>query len=479
MKNIIKRTGLVLLVAGAQLATVQLVQAQNAIGGGDIANIYKTNCAVCHGANLEGAIGSALNDDNWKYAQDDDARAKVIREGIANTEMPAWDDKLSAEDIRLLVIFMHEQRQLANAEASLKKTQGNNGVFVTEDYSFTLEKIATAKGPLWSMDFMPDGSILSTQVDGLLWRFKDGKRLGPITGIPKVWRNGQGGLLEVQLHPEYKKNGWIYLSYSESVKDGYGMTAVVRGKIKNDKWVDQEEIFHVPVKFHSDMGHHFGSRLVFKDGYLFFGIGDRGYMNQAQDVTRPNGKIHRIHDDGRIPKDNPFHKTKDAYPSVWAYGNRNPQGLDKHPVTGVLWETEHGPRGGDETNIIEPGNNYGWPVITYGMNYNGKPISAITKKEGMEQPKHYWVPSIAVCGIDFYEGGVFPKWKNNLMVGGLASQELHRLVIEGDKVVKDEILMKNQGRVRDVANGPDGYLYVVLNQGADKIGSIYKLVPKK
>ena len=199
----------------------------------------------------------------------------------------------------------------------------------------------------------------------------------------------------------------------------------------------------------------------------------------AQDITRPNGKIHRIHDDGRIPKDNPFVGKPGAYGSIWSYGHRNPQGLALHPTTGELWETEHGPRGGDETNMVRRGLNFGWPVISYGMNYNGTPLTDITAKEGMEQPMHYWVPSIATCGIDFYQGKRFPQWKNNLFVSGMASQELHRLVIENGKVVSDEIVMKNQGRVRDVANGPDGYLYVSLTSGNPGKGSIYRLVPAK
>ena len=452
-------------------------EAQNAIGSGNIASVYSNNCAVCHGAKLEGGIGSALNDDVWQFASNDDERADVIRNGIANTEMPAWGDKLSDLEIRALVILMHEQKQLANSQSILQKTTGKDGIFSTEDYSFSLERVAGGEGMLWSMDFLPDGSIISTQRDGVLWHFKGSERQ-VITGIPKVWQNGQGGLLEVQLHPDYAKNKWIYLTYSESVKPGRGITAIVRGKIKNNEWVEQQEIFHAPVKFHGSKGHHFGSRLVFDNGYLFFGIGDRGEMEQAQDISRPNGKIHRIFDDGRVPKDNPFYNTDKAFKTIWAYGNRNPQGMDKHPLTGELWETEHGPRGGDETNLIKKGKNYGWPVITYGMNYNGQPISSQTHKDGMEQPEHYWVPSIAVCGIDFYEGDVFPKWKYNLIVGGLASEELHRLVIEDNKVVKDEILMKNQGRIRDVANGPDGHIYVILNQGQNKIGSIFKLMKK-
>jgi glucose/arabinose dehydrogenase len=212
---------------------------------------------------------------------------------------------------------------------------------------------------------------------------------------------------------------------------------------------------------------------VFQDGYLFFAIGDRGRKANAQDLSLPNGKIHRIHDDGRVPEDNPFADREDAFPTIWTYGNRNPQGLDQHPQTGGIWESEHGPRGGEEINLIERGNNYGWPVITHGMNYDGTPITEKTAMEGMEQPKLHWTPSIAVCGIDFYEGDIFPDWKNDLFAGGLASEELHRLEIEEGEVVKSSVVMKGAGRVRDVASGPDGYLYLVLN-GPDRI---VRLVP--
>jgi Glucose/sorbosone dehydrogenases len=426
---------------------------------------------------LRGGLGSNLVDKIWKHGASDAEIMANIKQGIAKVGMPAWGKSLSDEEIRGLVIYLHEQEAEAAAADFQTKIDPTNGVFSTDLHKFKLEEVAKGTGTLWSMDFMPDGSILATQKDGKLWRFKDGKRYGPIMATPKVKDDSQGGLLEVQLHPDYAKNGWVYLSYAVDGANGGSMTQVVRGKIKADHWLDQETIFAVPDKYLLKAGYHFGSRFAFQGGYLFFSIGDRGSKEMAQDLTRPNGKIHRIHDDGRIPNDNPFVTTKGAYPSIWSYGHRNPQGLDFDPITGQLWATEHGPRGGDETNIIEPGKNYGWPVITYGMNYDGTPITAETAREGMEQPKHYWVPSIAVCGIDFYTGDKFSKWTNNLIVGSLAKQELHRLVIVDSKVVKDEILMKNQGRIRDVANGPDGYIYVILNpDSGSRQGAIYRLI---
>jgi glucose/arabinose dehydrogenase len=238
--------------------------------------------------------------------------------------------------------------------------------------------------------------------------------------------------------------------------------------------VDQETLYKAPPELYWDDNTHFGSRFLFdREGHLFYSIGDRGHQDDAQDLSLPNGKIHRIHDDGRIPKDNPFVGRPGALPSIWSYGNRNPQGLAWHPVTGELWSSEHGPRGGDELNRIEPGRNYGWPVITYGMNYDGTPITDKTEQDGMEQPVMQWTPSIAVCAIVFYTGDRFPGWKTDLFVTALGGQALRRLVIEGKRVVHEEVLFKGLGRVRDVVNGPDGTLYVVLNDP----GRIVRMVP--
>lgn len=456
--------------------------AQNRIGSGKVSELFNNYCATCHGENLRGGQGSSLIDDIWTYGGSESDIARIIAEGIPETEMIPWKHSLSEQQIRSLVIYIKEQGQIA-ARAALPEDafKPKDGVFNSEKHNFTIEKVGQGDGILWSIEFLPDGTKLVTQRDGVLWSFKDGERTA-IKGTPDVWQHGQGGLLEVQKHPNYAHNGWIYLGYSENVggKDAgkeAGMTAVVRGRIQDGTWVDQEEIYRSPKNLHSSARSHYGVRFVFQDGYLYFGIGDRGRQNQAQDLSRPNGKIHRLHDDGRIPSDNPFIDTPDALPTIWSYGHRNPQGLDAHPETGDIWEVEHGPRGGDETNLIERGLNYGWPVITHGMNYNGTPITEFTEKDGMEQPKHYWLPSIAICGMDFYEGDKFPAWKNNLFVSGMASQELHRLTIENGEVVSDEIVFKNQGRIRDVYSAPDGYLYVLLTEQSPRIGAIYRLKP--
>jgi glucose/arabinose dehydrogenase len=277
----------------------------------------------------------------------------------------------------------------------------------------------------------------------------------------------------VAVHPEYENNGWVYLSYSDPGEDDTAMTAVVRGRIRDGQWVDEETLFRAPAELYLKGRVHFGSRFVFDEkGYLFFSIGERGHQDHAQDVARPNGKVHRIHDDGRVPEDNPFVDRDGAIPSIWSYGHRNPQGLAQDPLTGALYDAEHGPRGGDELNLVQRGRNYGWPVITYGMNYDGTPITDLTAKEGMEQPVTHWTPSLAVCAIDFYVGDPFPGWRHDLFLSSLAAEELVRLELEDGQVVHQEVLFKGIGRVRDVVTGPDGYVYVSLEPGR-----IARLVP--
>jgi glucose/arabinose dehydrogenase len=282
-------------------------------------------------------------------------------------------------------------------------------------------------------------------------------------------------MLDVNIDPDYPQNKWVYLSYSHKLNDkNLAMTRVVRGKIVDHQWTDQQILFEAPHELYKPSRHHYGSRIVFPpDGYLYFSIGERGYQNDAQDITKPNGKIHRINRDGSIPDDNPFVNEPNAIKSIYTYGNRNPQGLSVHPVTGRVWETEHGPRGGDELNLIQKGGNYGWPEVTFGINYNGTPITPFNTMKGMVDPIIHWTPSIAVCGIEFYNGDLFAKWKNHLLVTALAFQEVRIVKIEGEKVTDQEIIIKGMGRVRDAAIGPDGAIYIATN-GPDRI---LRLIP--
>jgi len=486
MGRVTRRTGGEAMVSkwilAAGVATLALAAvAQNRSGTGEVRELYLENCANCHGRDLAGGSGGSLIDDQWKHGSSDAEIAAVIRDGVPDMDMPAWGGALDEKQIRALVILIREEAAAQRTEQVRRELAADGGVFSAGGYRFTLEEVGRADGLLWSIGFLPDASMLVTQRDGVLWHFAGGERRA-ITGTPEVWQHGQGGLLEVGVHPDYAANGWIYLSYSEHAgaeengRDA-GMTAVVRGRIDDGRWTDEQKLFSVDPALHGSSGAHFGSRFVFDDGYLFFGVGDRGRQDLAQDLERPNGKIFRIHDDGRVPADNPFVDVRGALPAIWSYGHRNPQGLDREPSTGMLWESEHGPRGGDEINVVEKGRNYGWPVITYGMNYNGTPITGETHREGMEQPRLYWTPSIAVAGIDFYEGEAFPSWTGKLLAGGLASEELRLLTVAGGAVTADEVILKDQGRIRDVASGPDGLIYLLLNQGDPRQGRIVRLRP--
>ncbi|AOS43849.1 Soluble aldose sugar dehydrogenase YliI precursor [Lacunisphaera limnophila] len=466
------------LCALAVLGLTATLPAQPALNK-DVAKIYAEICANCHGAQLEGGSAPSMLDDQWSSGNGDDASiARIIYDGSLEKGMPAFHSLMSEGDVRAMVIFIREQR--ANHQRSRQAKTVPTGTITTTEHPYRIETVATGLSTPWSIAFLPGDRVLVTEKTGRL-RVIEGGRLLPqaIKGTPAVRDDGQGGLLEVAVHPDYATNGWIYLAYSDPAKNAAGkevsLTMLVRGRIKAGAWVDEEKIWQAPIEFyHPGGGVHYGCRIAFDgQGYLYFSHGERGRGPEAQEIRRPNGKIHRIHDDGRIPADNPFVNTPGAFPTIWTYGNRNPQGLDFDPRTGILWETEHGPRGGDELNIVRRGANYGWNTITFGMNYDGSPITAETAREGMEQPVTYWVPSIAVCGIDFYEGTLFPKWTGNLFVSSLAQQELRRLVIDGDKVVSQEVILKGIGRLRDVQCAPDGSIYVAVNDP----GAIIRLVP--
>ncbi|SNR67561.1 Glucose/arabinose dehydrogenase, beta-propeller fold [Maribacter sedimenticola] len=326
----------------------------------------------------------------------------------------------------------------------------------------------------WGFAFLPDKSILITEKSGKLIHFKDGKK-SMIGNVPDVYQRGQGGLLDIALHPNYDKNGWIYITLASASGDEKGgNTALMRAKLSNDKLTDVEQLYKaVP---NTTKGQHFGSRIAFdNEGYLYFSIGERGDRDiNPQDIKRDGGKIYRLHDDGRIPADNPFIGVDGAKTAIYSYGHRNPQGLIKHPVTGEIWDNEHGPRGGDEINIIKKGANYGWPLATYGINYSGTPITDQKSISGMENPVHYWVPSIAPSGMAYVTSNKYKGWKGSLLVGSLAFQYLERLELNGNKVTLREKLMPNLGRVRAVKEGPDGLIYVAVEGKG-----IYRLVPKK
>ncbi len=352
-------------------------------------------------------------------------------------------------------------------------------VFDSEAQRFVLHRLTGGLERPWSLAFLPDGGMLVTERVGRLRRVSAEGVLDPqpIAGLPEIWARGQGGLLDVALDPDFSANRLIYFSYSALAEDGRAGTRVARGRLAGDRLEDVEVIFVSNGR--TGTGRHFGSRLLFDpEGRLYITSGDRAQRELAQDLTSHAGKVLRIFPDGSIPPDNPFVGREDALPEIYTWGNRNAQGMALHPVTGEVWIHEHGPQGGDEINILEPGANYGWPVITYGREYGtGLPIGEGTAKAGMEQPLWYWVPSIAPSGMAFYTGDRLPGWKGDLFVGALRAQLLVRLEVSEDAVLAEERLLEGRiGRIRDVRQGPDGLLYL-LNDAVD--GAIWTLSPAR
>lgn len=346
----------------------------------------------------------------------------------------------------------------------------------SEKYQIQIDIIADRLDHPWALAFLPDGRMLITERGGqLLLLSADGRERGSVSGLPDIAARGQGGLLDVAVDPLFSENGLVYLSYVATGRGGRG-TEVLRARLAENALVDQQVIFQLQPK--SGTTRHFGSRLVFApDGTLFISLGDRGEKERAQDLADHAGSLIRINTDGSVPDDNPFVGNNQAQPEIYSYGHRNIQGAALHPQTGALWTHEHGPQGGDEINIARPGLNYGWPVITYGVNYGiGTQIGEGTEKPGMEQPLYYWVPSIAPSGMAFYNGALFPDWQGSLFVGSLKFRTLVRLTLDGDQVVAEERILRDQlGRIREVEQGPDGAIYVLTDEGR---GVLARLTPQ-
>ncbi|SEN18315.1 Glucose/arabinose dehydrogenase, beta-propeller fold [Pseudomonas sp. ok272] len=349
----------------------------------------------------------------------------------------------------------------------------------SEQGTLEVTRIVSGLDHPWALAFLPDrqGMLVTERPGNLRWVSADGRLSAALGGVPKVWAKGQGGLLDVALSPDFKADRMVYLSYAEGGgEDGKAGTAVGRGRLADDlsALVDFKVIFRQEPKLSTS--NHFGSRLVFdRDGYLFITLGENNVRETAQDLDKLQGKIVRIYPDGKVPDDNPFVAQAGVRPEIWSYGQRNPQGAALNPWTGTLWESEHGPKGGDEINIIERGQNYGWPLATHGVNYSGLAIPEALGQRvaGMAEPHHVWERSPGISGMAFYDGDRFKAWQHNLFIGALASQELIRLQLDGDQVVHEERLLGElKARIRDVRQGPDGYVYVLTD--ADD-GGVYRV----
>lgn len=441
--------------------------------------LYKTYCGGCHGARLEGNSAPALIKEKWIHGSTFNAIFKNIKTGIPTTEMKGWGTVLKDRQIITLANFI-----IASQKGPAKTAASIPSKIITQDYILQVEKIDSGHTSTpWAIEFVNAHLALISEKKGRLTWLVDGKLdTVPVTGLPATHtKSATGGFMDIALDPKYRENGWIYLGYSYTngdilEKNVPGMTKIIRGKIKDHQWTEQQTLFEVPDSLMVAKGDRWGCRLLFdKAGYLYFTIGDMGKAMASQELSRPTGKVYRIYPDGSIPKDNPFVNTPGALPAIFTLGNRNVEGIAQHPVTGAIWATEHGPRGGDELNILKKGANYGWPLITYGIDYSGNKVSDKTEQEGMEQPIVQWTPSIAVCPAEFITSPLFAKWKNNLAIGALGFEELRRLVIVNDKVIKQEMIMKGFGRVRDIKTSPDGSLYVLLN----KPDMILRITPQK
>jgi glucose/arabinose dehydrogenase len=344
----------------------------------------------------------------------------------------------------------------------------------TEKMLVNLDTLYTEFENPWGMTWLADGKMLVTEKKGEILIFQDDKFTGEkIQGLPEFWTEGQSGLLDVTAHPDFNENGWIYISYGKAMPDSASTTAIMRFKLDGNQAINKEEIIESVPAWKSNR--HYGSRIVFdNENHLYYSSGERGDTpTNAQDLTNSHGKIHRLNDDGSVPSDNPFVNTEGAVASIWTYGNRNPQGLYFDKENNKLYETEHGPQGGDELNLIEKGKNYGWPVITWGIDYDDTPVSDIQEKEGMEQPLTYYVPSIATAGMTMITSDKYPAWKGDILIGGLKKSHINRVDMDGANAGAQEIMFQDLGRVRQVQESPDGYLYAIT----EGTGLLVKIVP--
>ncbi len=476
--------------------------------------LWANHCVICHGDSAQGGgAGAPSFLTAEKRAQGlDRSFFGAIKKGRPDNGMEAFGEVLTDAQCWALVVHIRELQERAHRK-DVGSPNPKDGAIRSTHHAYTIEDVVgTGLKTPWTVGWLPDaspsalGTMLITERGGTVRTFAGGTLSEPVSGVPESVEVGQGGLMEVAVHPEYAANGWVYLTYTHpSGEERKTFTRVVRGRIKDGAWTDQETIWEAKREHYVASGVHFGSRLVFQKApeekddavkkqesrprwYLYFCLGDRGESpakgaeQGAQLVTRPTGKVHRMWDDGSIPKDNPFVDEPDAYPSVWSYGHRNPQGLTLD-LDGNLWDTEHGPRGGDELNRIEKGRNYGWPIVSFGINYNDTAlctpfpdVAGITEKN-IVMPAWRWLPSIGACGLDVVRAGVkgeaFPEWRGDLIAGGLSGANVDRIRVKandkgGFDIVEREELVHGMGRVRDVECGPDGMVYVVLNQ-PDKV----------
>lgn len=448
--------------------------------------LLQSHCAACHGVGGQGGVGGALiGTSKWNNVESN-AIAERIARGAPDRGMPAFADVLSDDDIATLALYISELRtdtQMVKASPDITAK--------TVLYDIAIERVFSHPDQLWGLAIAGDGSIIATTKQGDLLKLSpDGDAL-TIKNPPEAYTVGVGGLLGVALHPNYAANGWIYVAAAQRPDATPGSTPgasplarmrVLRGKIRDGAWADEEVVFETSAE-DAHINRHFGARLLFHDGLLYLCLGDRhGDIltpnANAQRLDNPYGKIHRMSETGAAPADNPFIGESEAIPTIYTLGHRAPQGLTVRPKTGQIFSSEHGPRGGDELNIILPGRNYGWPLTSYGVQYSGEPVSLQAEHPDVEAPKRNWTPAIAVSAIQFYEGALFPEWNDSLFVGSLIAEKLIRMTLDEDGVpILEELVFKDMGRIRDIAVGADGSIYVAVNKLDHADSEILLLTP--
>jgi glucose/arabinose dehydrogenase len=446
-------------VAAALFGAWVAAPAPSADRDGPGRDVYARYCAGCHGRDLEGGSASSLADGVWTAGARDEDLVATIRRGRPGTAMAGFDGLLSEAEIwRLVVMIRHEEAAARTRPQTVVDPDG--AVVASRRQSFRIEVVAKDLNTPWGIAFLPDGRMLVSERPGRLTLFEPGSRRGTVVaGTPEPWTTQDGGFFDVEVHPDHARNGWVYLAYSAKGPEKTSMTRIVRARVRDGRWVDEQALYEPAPELFNPENVHYGSRFLFDPaGKLLYSIGDRGVPGAAQDLASPIGKVHRVNDDGTAAPDNPFVGRAGALATVFTYGHRNPQGFSFDPATGALWEAEHGPMGGDELNVLDPGRNYGWPVVSHGLE---KGIDR-TAADGMEGPIVYWTPSIAPSAIHFYTGARYPGWKGSLFVTGLGGTALRRLEVSGRTVAAEEVLFDRYGRVRDVVTGPDGLLYVAL-----------------
>ena len=428
--------------------------------------IFQQYCASCHGQTIE-----AFVDRKWLHGNTKPEIVKSITEGYVAASMPSWKGTLKPAEIQVLADYITKSIKKVDEYkfAKVKKTDK----YVSGTMKLKIDTVASGLDAPWGLTQLPDGDFLITDRSGILYKVDKKQNKIAISGMPAVMAVGQGGLLDIEIHPKYTENGWVYISYSKINPDdkNQATTALIRGKISGNAFVESQELF--VAQPYTGTQYHYGSRIIFDDkGMLYLSVGERGkHFEYAQKTDNDLGKVHRMFDDGRVPTDNPVidpeHKT------IYSWGHRNPQGLVFNALTKEIWETEHGPRGGDEINLIKPSLNYGWPTISYGINYDGKPIADATAKEGLTQPVHYYVPSIAPSGLAFVNSDKYPSWKGSMLIGSLRFNYLERVEMANNKVTKSYKELLNVGRVRNVKMGNDGYIYL----GVEDPGMVLRVTP--